>query len=69
MCFKTTCNIYSFISTIFSICNNKPKENQTKENHMKEHKKSNNTVNKNGFGGRVREHPYLRYQVYGEDRV
>ena len=54
MCFKTTYSIYSFISTIFSICNNKPKENQTKENHMKEHKKSNNTVNKNGFGGRVR---------------
>ena len=64
MCFKTTYNIYSFISTIFSICNNKPKEN-----HMKEHKKSNNTVNKNGFGGRAREHPYLRYQVYGDDRV
>ena len=54
MCFKTTYNIYSFISIIFSKCNNKPKENQTKENHMKEHKKSNNTVNKNGFGGRVR---------------
>ena len=64
MCFKTTCNIYSFISTIFSICNNKPKED-----HTKEHNKSNNTIIKNRFRWRTREHPYLRYQVYGDEHV
>ena len=64
MCLKMTYNIYTFITNIFSIYCNKPKEN-----HTKEQDKNNDAVNKNGFRGMVRKHPYLRYQVYGDEHV
>lgn len=60
MCLKTTYNIYAFITTIFSICCNKPKENYTKKQD-----KSNDI--ESGF--RVHKPPYLRYQVYGDEHV